>query len=559
MISCQKKHRAMNDHADNSEKKQISPTFDPLKDSASINEHLERIKGATSQKKDILPHKISLPSHLEETVPLKLTHKQYAFGIWRFVVKNEFVALDGIYRDGFLGLLHELGFRKRYRPDNTYQYILEKKNILKAVELSQIRDAITDVVKTAEDIKKEHHGLSFEATAELQKETFFRSSPSLLNDAVLGHLTTHSNPTLKDTAEAMFFPFRNCLAKITKDGASTMDYSELNDMCIWHDHIIHISFIKSHDYAQSQYAKFINNVAGGADDRIRAFHSAIGYLLHNHSAPTTARAVIAYDEEISKKNQPQGGSGKGIFNQALMKLRSVAVIDGKKVRPDSQFSYQQVTERTQIISFDDVKSDFDFLMLNSNLTTGWQIEHKHKPAFRFSPKENPKTYITSNTILKAEGSTAQRRQFILEFSPYYLNLVRQNIEPIVHVHGGIFFSDDWDEGEWNRFYSFMLDCCRYYLEVGLQFHKPRALAKNKLLQQTTDDFVEWVQTNPIIINEEFDINQLFNDFKNQYYGGDVDFRQRTFTNWLKKYATTINSDMQTRRSSGKTYGKFIPK
>ncbi len=100
-----------------SEKTQVSPNFDPLKDPKFIIEHVERIKGnTTGQKRDIHPRTVSLASHLKEIVPQKLAHKQYVYGIWRFIVKNQLAVVDGIYRDGFLGLLHELGFRKRYRP-----------------------------------------------------------------------------------------------------------------------------------------------------------------------------------------------------------------------------------------------------------------------------------------------------------------------------------------------------------------------------------------------------------------------------------------------------------
>ncbi len=538
----------------------ISPEFDTKSlNSQKIVSHIEGLKKSVKQNR----HPVTDDAHLYPFknlgTPKRISSKTYVYGIFTWKIVGENALIDGICRDEFLELICKLGFRKRYQPDNSYRYIFEQDNVIKAVELPQIRDAIADLVKTTHNINIEYKGLCFQATAEVQKEIFLRNSPSLINDAVLGHLPNHIKPILRDGDDSMYFAFQNCFVKVTIGDVAVMDYSQLEDRCVWQDHMISRSFNKRQDYAQSKYAQFVMNVANNEDDRVNAFKSAIGYLLHNYSNPTTSRAVIAYDEQLSKINQPEGGSGKGIFNQALQQLRSVAVIDGKKLKPSNQFSYQQVTERTQIISFDDVKSDFDFLMLNSNLTTGWQTEQKFTRAFRFLQKENPKTYITCNTILQAEGSTAKRRQFILEFAPYYLDFVRRNIEPILHVHGGMFFSDDWDEDEWNRFYCYMLDCCRFYLENGLQFYKPRNVAKNKLLQLTSDDFAQWIQTSPFTDRGEFNVKELFQDFKEQYYGDDKDFKQRTFTNWLKIYAETINCAIETRRSSGVTYGKFISK
>lgn len=493
--------------------------------------------------------------HLPAQHPIKISPRTYAFGLWQFIINKDsgLAIVDGINRDGFLKHINSKGYFKRYRKDNTFQYISEQENIIQAVEVSQIRDSITSYVNQSKDINFEYKGLTFQSTAEKQRETFFRSSPSLFNDSILGHLPNHDKPLLHDNETTMFFPFQNCVVSVTDECITPMDYSSLPDLCIWKDHIINRTY--SEDNSNSQYADFINNVCNSEPDRKNAFRSAIGYLLHNYSYPTTSRAVIAYDQQISGKNEPSGGSGKGVFNQAIAQLRNVASIDGKKVQDNNRFSYQRVTERTQVICFDDVKPDFDFLTLNSNLTEGWTIEHKNKPSFRFEATDNPKTYITSNTILKAEGTTADRRQFIIEYSPFYSNLVKQNLDPIIHVHGGMFFSSDWSLNEWNRFFSFMLNCANYYLKEGLKFYKLRAVNDNKLMQSTSDDFAEWIKTQTIKIGTEFNISEMFADFKATYYGEDSDFKQRTFTNWLKVFALTLNCKLE-RGQRGSNNSKY---
>lgn len=525
-------------------------------------EGLERFAGLSNS--DETP--VTKTGSPQPSIPIKISSKSYALGIWLFTPNNGGSAtIDSVYREGFISLINLMGYFKRYRADNTFQYIHVENNIIRAVEVSQIRDAMTDFVQNSEVINFEHSSLTFSATIEVQKEKFLRNSPSLFNDAILSHLPNHDKPILHDSETEMYFPFENCVVKVTSEDVFLMAYSEMVNVCIWQDHIINRSFSYAPDFRKAKFADFIKNVATNFDkdddqkDRLIAFYSAIGYLLHSYSSPSTARAVIAYDEQVASKREPAGGTGKGIFVQALSQLRNTAIIDGKKIRDDSQFAYQMVTERSQIISFDDVKSDFDFLMLNSNLTTGWQIEHKNKPSFRFAPTENPKTYITSNTILKGEGTTASRRQFILEFSPFYSKLVLANLEPIVHTHGSMFFTDGWDQNEWNRFYTFMLDCGKGYLQQGLQFYNPRSIAENKLVQTTSDDFSEWIQCQFITVDKEFSLSEWYDEFRGQYYGEDRDFKQRTFTNWLKTYALTKDWKLETRRSNSKTTGKFIIK
>ena len=490
---------------------------------------------------------------------------KFAYDIWTFKLdsKGSLAVLEGISREGLMQLVNRFGYLKRYRSDNTFQYIHEKNNIIMAVEVAQIRDAVSDYVKHAKFIKLNWDGLPFIASPAQLKETFLRNSPSLFNDPLLGHLSNHEKPILHDNESEMYFPFLNCIVVVTAEEVRIMPYSELNNQCIWKDHIIKKSFSYSNDFENGQYAAFIRNVASNEPDRINAFHSAIGYLMHNYSYPTTSRAVIAYDEQLAGKNEPAGGTGKGVFIHGVEQLRTVAIIDGKKIKDDNQFSYQMVTERTQVIAFDDVKHDFDFLVLNSNLTTGWQVEWKHKGAFRFAPKDNPKTYITSNTILNGKGSTVTRRQFIIEFSSFYSKLVADNIEPIVHIHGCMFFSDDWSLNEWNKFFTFMLNCAKCYLEKGLIFYKLRSVAENKMLQNTSSDFAEWVNKQNVEQGNEFSVSEWFSDFKALYYGEESDFKQRAFTNWLKIFALSKEWKLEMRRinegSQKVVLGKFTKK
>jgi len=487
---------------------------------------------------------------------------EIAYDIWLFKRKSNDVnyLFSGIYKTGIFSLLKKNGFYKRYREDRTYILILEKRNIIEQIEISQIRDFITEYIREIKvKLSFDYKGISVEVEPSKLIETFLNTSHLIFNESALGHLENHIKPLLRDTRDAMFFTFNNCIAKVNSELIITFPYTELKDICVWKEHIIQHSFELTEDSKNAHFANFIYNVANGEADRINAFRAVSGYLLHNYMLPSKGQAVIAYDEEITDSRKPEGGTGKGVFAKALRQLRNAVTIDGKRFDKDDRFCFQSINDSTQLVYFEDVKTDFDFIRLNSVLTEGWQIEVKNKPVFHIKSEDGPKTYITSNTILKGEGTTVERRQFILEFSPFYSRLARKKLEPIVHTHGCLFFEkEDWDQQEWNRFFSYMLNCGKYYLQNGLQYYDLRSVSENRVRQNTCEDFADWIETQSFSPYVEFNLTEQFNTFKDQYFEGDTKFTQRSFNNWMKTYATSKKMVFKTRRSNSVNYGRFQP-
>ena len=81
------------------------------------------------------------------------------------------------------------------------------------------------------------------------------------------------------------------------------------------------------------------------------------------------------------------------------------------------------------------------------------------------------------------------------------------------------------------------------------------------MQTTSDDFSEWIKNQKFQLNTEFSISELFTEFKAMYFGEDSDFKQRTFTNWIKTYAQTQTWKLEMKRASSNNRkivtGKFI--
>ncbi|MBE0661392.1 MAG: hypothetical protein IH597_02905 [Bacteroidales bacterium] len=509
---------------------------------------------------------IGMWSQIENKI-VPLEKKSIARGIFIYTVNDQSVQLDKLYNAGILSFLRSRGFCKRYIDDCTYLLIRQEENKIYEVEIANIRDEINIYLKSlSRGIVFEYAGKTVRVSYENMEELFLRQIHLILNYSTLGFLENHDTPILADTKTEMFFPFRNCVVKVIqgREGIVPMNYSELDNLCIWKNQII------DHDYSLDSndpiFKSFVGNVANDASDdpgqpRFKGFKSAIGYLLHYYQHNSLGRAVVAYDAELTERDRPQGGTGKGIIAQAIRQLRNSATIDGKKFNPAQRFCFQGVDKETQVIYLDDVKPDFDFLRFNSVLTEGIEVEQKYKASYKIEIDISPKIYITSNVILNAEGNTAQRRMYILEFSSFYSDKQRSDPmkNPIDTVHGGIFFDKQvWNQTEWNRFFTFMFECCNFYLTNGLHPYGLRSVNQNRLIQFTSREFYDWILQSEIEPNLEYDQAELFDEFKSQFYSGEDELFSQTFSKWLKIFAETNGLVKSGRKSSGKIFIKFTP-
>jgi len=494
----------------------------------------------------------------ENSKCIKLSDTQFAYDIWYFELVNNRYILKGMYRSGILSKLQSFGYFKRVHEDNSYIFIREIENIISEVEPFLMKHQILDYIYSARDLNFHFDHQDIHVNTEKLRETFLRQSHIIFNSNFLEHLAPHTKPILRDTKESSFFNFTNCVIEVNKEEITIIPYCDLNSVCVWSQHIIKHSFNFTKFFHESHFYRFLKNVANHEPDRYDSIISAIGYLLNNYSHPSRSQAIIIYDENLTDSQCPQGGTGKGVFVQALKQVRDIAKVDGKKLDLDDRFLWQDVTLQTEIVWIDDPKPSLEFSAFHSCLTDGWSIEKKHKQQMFIKPKESPKMIITSNSIVKGEGTTNKRRQHPIEFSDHYQKQIKLgNEEPIKDEHGCTFFdNDDWTETEWNRFFSLMMTAAQFYLIKGLVPYELKNVEKNKLIQSTTEDFSVWVENQFFETGKEFKTSVYFNDFKVTYYGAESELKQRTFTNWLSLYARTRKWKIKIKRSNSESIFTF---
>ena len=440
----------------------------------------------------------------------------------KFWTKNKKGVIK-IFHLKFKMFLEDNGFYK-YNPEGSKNYVFVKvtNNLIDHASEKQIKDFILKHLLTVDDIEVYNY------FAEHTK--YFREEFLTLLDSIDVFF-------IEDTKNESYIYYKNCAVKITNNTVTPIDYIDLGGY-VWKDHVIDRDYTDC-ESIECDYKKFVSNICAKDDKRIESTESTIGYLMHGYKNLSYCPAVILNDEVIS--DNPEGGTGKGLFMNALQHMKKLVVIDGKGFNFERSFAYQLVSADTQILCFDDVRKHFDFERLFSVITEGLTLEKKNKDAIKIPFKKSPKVAITTNYAIKGKGNSFERRKWELELNQYY----NKSFTPYDEF-GKLMFGD-WSADEWCRFDNYMIYCLQFYMNKGLVKSSFVNLKIRQLSAETCHEFIEWCGLldgkSP---NEDFDNGhkiykqELYIDFISE----NPDFAPKAkmtvsrtkFYQWLNSYA-----------------------
>jgi succinate dehydrogenase flavin-adding protein (antitoxin of CptAB toxin-antitoxin module) len=423
----------------------------------------------------------------------------------------------------FKQFLEDNGFYK-FCPEGGKNYIFVKvtNNLIDHTSEKEIKDFILTHLLELDDIAVYN---------------YFADNTRFFKEEFLSMISTIDIFFIEDTKDASYLYYRNCAVQVTKDEVKPIDYLDLGGY-VWKDHVIDRNFNMCEVTSACNYRQFIRNICGNDDGRVESMESTIGFLMHGYKNLSFCPAVILNDEVIS--DNPEGGTGKGLFMNALARMKKVVTIDGKSFTFERSFAYQLVSADTQILVFDDVKKYFDFERLFSVVTEGLTLEKKNKDAIKIPFSKSPKIAITTNYAIKGSGNSFARRKWELELHQYY----SKSFTPLDEF-GKLMFGD-WNDDDWCEFDNYMITCLRGYLHTGLVRSKFVNLKIRQLSAETAHDFIEWcglVEGQPKNNTLEPGIrlykNELYNDFVNEYpdYGpkSKMTISRTKFYKWLVAY------------------------
>lgn len=377
-------------------------------------------------------------------------------------------------------------------------------------------------------------------------EVFAKGIGSYISNTKLNLLTIKSLQSDRDEKFSSNFFYNNCYCNVSKEGIKVLGYDKL-PIIIWENRVMPYDFKDLNDKAPGQFEKFIKNITKDDDERLQALKSIIGYLLHRNRDKGENIAVILYDEMMSLNNLANGGTGKTLLSQALNVFRDVETFDGKEIKNGSWFKNQRLNLTTDIIVYDDLNKEISLENFYSMITSGIEVEKKRKDAFYIPFEESPKILITSNYPVKGPGgSSDKRRRHEFEIANYYDADFTPEME-----FGNRFFDKYWGEVEWLKFFRFMMECVQEYLKNGLLNAPEINLTKEKLINKTSDDFVEF-SNEFLVINKWFDKREFKKSFE-ELYPNIEKKSEHIFHKWLVNYANTVEGNLKSKSTGGDYY------
>ena len=440
----------------------------------------------------------------------------------------------------FKQFLEDNGFYK-YCPEGGRNYIFVKvtNNLIDHTSEKEIKDFILSHLIELDDISVYN---------------YFADNVRFFREEFLSLLSTIDIYFIEDSKDASYLYYRNCAVKITRDAVETIDYLDLGGY-VWKDHVIDRKFMEC-EYQGCVYGQFISRICGDNDMRIATMESTIGFLMHGYKNLSYCPAVILNDEVIS--DNPEGGTGKGLFMNALSQMKKLVVIDGKAFAFEKSFPYQTVSADTQILCFDDVKKNFDFERLFSVVTEGLTLEKKNKDAIKIPFSKSPKIAITTNYAIKGTGNSFARRKWEVELHQYY----NKNRTPLDEF--GKHFFADWNDEDWCLFDNYMVACLQGYLKTGLVKSTFVNLQVRQLSAETSHDFIEWcglIEGTPSNTHLDIGIKLMKQDLYYEFIQEYPDYAPKAkmtisrtrFYKWLTAYAvfTTGITPEEGRDPSGR--------
>lgn len=420
--------------------------------------------------------------------------------------------------------LERNGFKKHFPNDaEKPQFVFIKSNKVELTSVSKIKDFVLNYLMDKKELDVWNYCANYQ---------------NLFSEQFLLMLESIDLMMLNDNRNTSYIAFINGILEVTSKEVKLVDYIDV-DGYVWASHILDRSFnlVENND---NDYKKFINNISANEPFAVEC---VIGYLISTYKNRSNNKAIILNDEIISEN--PEGGTGKGLFVQGINQVRKTAIIDGKQFDSKKSFAYQTVSLDTKVLVFDDVKKNFDFEDKFSLVTEGMTLERKNKDAIKLNVHDSPKIVLSTNYAIKGEGNSHNRRRHEIEIAQYY----GKNLTPDEEFGKQLF--DEWDESEFNNFDNYMVYCLQMYLSNGLVHQNAKNIKLRKFIAETGMEFYEWASdSHNLPVNERLEKQVYFNSFVNEYKDFQKWLTRKKFNIWIQKYSNFMNYEYTSGNSNG---------
>ena len=481
---------------------------------------IEKIKVDLKKGKEEVIKKHGISEDVFEEIKETIEHEDFWFITYDKNGKEK-ITIDSLKYKFFL---ERNGFKKHY-PFGTQKptWVIIQSNKVKITSVDIIKDFVLGFLLKNKEFEVWNYCAKFQ---------------NLFSESFLLMLESIDLKMLNDTREKSFIAYNNGVLEVTKSKVNLIDYIDI-DFYIWQENIIERDFIFSEN-KENDYQKFIFNISNKEPLSVEC---AVGYLISTYKNRSNNKAIILNDEVIS--DNPEGGTGKGVFVQGISQIRKSSVIDGKMFDGKKSFPFQTISLDTKILIFDDVVKNFNFEGMFSIVTEGLTVERKGKDAIKLNVHESPKVIISTNYAIKGEGNSHDRRRFELEIAQYY----GKDLTPEDEFGRQLF--DDWNDKDFNNFDNYIVYCLQLFLKNGLINQNAKNIKMRKFIAETAMEFYEFIKDSDNISHgKRLDKKVYFDKFLEEY----PDFRKwltrKKFNIWIQKYCNFTNIKYTSENSNG---------
>jgi hypothetical protein len=468
---------------------------------------IDKVRVDLKRGKDAVIKKHGISEDTFDELKEVLEHEEFWFITYDKNGKEK-VTVDPLKYKFFL---ERNGFKKHYPNDSqkpTWVYINSNKVNITSVEI--IKDFVLNYVLEKKEFEVWNHCAKYQ---------------NLFAENFLLMLESIDLKMLNDDRLKSYIAFKNGVLEVTKNSINLIDYIDI-DFYIWQDHILDRDFVELDEF-ENDYQTFIKNISNETE---LPTECVIGYLMSTYKNRSNNKAIILNDEVISEN--PEGGTGKGVFVQGISQIRKTSIIDGKLFDGKKSFPYQTVSLDTKILVFDDVIKNFNFEEKFSLVTEGLTLERKNKDAIKLNVHESPKLVISTNYAIRGEGNSHDRRRYELEIAQYY----GKDLTPEDEFKRQLF--DDWELIDFQKFDNYMVHCLQLFLNNGLVKQNAKNIKMRKFIAETAMEFFEFVKDEEVVLrNERLDKKAIFEKFTEEYPDFKKWLTRKKFNLWVQKFCT----------------------
>jgi len=405
--------------------------------------------------------------------------------------KTEKYFIDIIQTDEGIKYNHNFVRLKKFLQNklNIYRYAInpEEKNKSAIIyELIQINGKIIEIIN--DSIFKSKLLQPYFEPDELNY--IMKNSKVLFNrDNLLEYLDIFEKEFNRNTETKKYLYFKNKFAVVTKNenidksnipvikrNYELKEYNELPNY-IWKSDMHEYSILDK-SAGRSEFWTFLEKISGLYEGKNKIQNPSENDILHfgaiitsfaqyldDYYSPNFKFVALLDQREKGDldTDKAQGRTGKTVIELAISNvIKETVIIDGKKFNTTDNFAWQKVNKTTKVIVLDDLDKRFNLSSLYAIYSVGLTVNQKHKPAFSFTSKNNPKIILSTNYTIQTNSDSDKARIKEVELAPYY------SIDFTPEDDFGHRLFEHWSEdGQWNSFLYDCLDMLQVYTDYGL--------------------------------------------------------------------------------------------